>query len=457
MALATLSDLLTEDSSDTRLLCRDGLATINVAQLRRDVQNAASALPAARPVAVHCKSAYRFLVAILAVWARQSTVILPPNAQPDMLADLSSSFEVLLCDTDLHFNGPTSRLDRNATASTGAEIALPKAETCAITFYTSGSTDRPKAITKSLAMLQDEAQALEQIWGRDIDDCEIQGLVSHQHIYGMLFRVIWPTMAGRPFQARMLDYWEEVATAQIPAPVLVASPAHLTRIPAHIELQPRLVFSSGGPLPRKAALNAGAIFGCAPVEVYGSTETGGIAYRSQAGENDSPWRPLPGVAVSRGENDRLAIISRHMGNSAPYLTDDQVLFTRPDRFILTGRVGRVVKVEGKRVSLSQVEHALKQSPTITDAAALLAGDGKNELVALVVLNHDGKSELEKIGAFRMGRKLRQELSQSQESAALPKRWRFVDVIPMNAQGKRPLQEMRALFDNRSGDGAGEGH
>jgi hypothetical protein len=49
-------------------------------------------------------------------------------------------------------------------------------------------------------------------------------------------------------------------------------------------------------------------------------------------------------------------------------------------------------------------------------------------------------------AFRFGRRLREALASSQSAAGLPRRWRFVDRMPVDPLGKRRACELAALFD-----------
>ena len=51
------------------------------------------------------------------------------------------------------------------------------------------------------------------------------------------------------------------------------------------------------------------------------------------------------------------------------------------------------------------------------------------------------------GAFQMARRLRGALGEALEPAAIPKRWRFVPDIPVNAQGKRTSEALAALFED----------
>jgi len=140
--------------------------------------------------------------------------------------------------------------------------------TGALVVYTSGSTGLPVAIEKRLSQLFDEVVALEAAFGTRLGDAFVLGTVSHQHIYGLLHRVLWPLAAGRPIVAERHAFPESVVAAVMasnPA-VLVSSPAPFKRLPADLEwddVRPRLraVFSSGGPLPARALPACRALLG----------------------------------------------------------------------------------------------------------------------------------------------------------------------------------------------------
>ncbi len=90
---------------------------------------------------------------------------------------------------------------------------------------------------------------------------------------------------------------------------LISSPALLKRLTE--EHQPsalRCVFSSGGPLPNDAANHSQQLFGDYPLEVFGSTETGGIAYRQQLSATQ-PWTLFPGVEAALNHENCLKLRS----------------------------------------------------------------------------------------------------------------------------------------------------
>ena len=99
-----------------------------------------------------------------------------------------------------------------------------------------------------------------------------------------MFRILWPLSSRRTFAPTRIAYNEQLTTLGPSPIVLVASPAHLKRLPETQDWQPlssalRVVFSSGGPLPVDAGLAVKRLWGQAAIEVFGSTETGGIAWR----------------------------------------------------------------------------------------------------------------------------------------------------------------------------------
>nr|WP_278499451.1 AMP-binding protein [Paraburkholderia fungorum] len=129
-----------------------------------------------------------------------------------------------------------------------------------LTLYTSGSSGTPKPIRKSLAQFNAEVHTLEKQWGMLVGNATMLASVPHHHIYGLLFRIMWPLAAGRAFE-RAISIEPMHLQAQIGqcgATVVVSTPAQLSRWPAlpgfaALTPAPRAFFSSGGPLALEAA------------------------------------------------------------------------------------------------------------------------------------------------------------------------------------------------------------
>jgi hypothetical protein len=191
-----------------------------------------------------------------------------------------------------------------------------------------------------------------------------------------------------------------------------------------------------------AATDTADKLGQLPTEVLGSTETGGIAWRRQT-PADSAWTPFADVALAAGASG-LVVESPFIGTE-PFAMADRAEFQADGRFLLLGRTDRVVKVEGKRVSLPRVEQALLELTEIDDAAVVDLPERKGTLGAAVVLTAAGRAGLEREGAWRFSRRLRQTLARRLEPMERPKVWRFPATIPVNSQSKRQVSAIRALF------------
>jgi len=391
---------------------------------------------------------YQFAVGFMALLHTGCKIILPPNAQAGTLQQISTQGCTLL--TDLP-DQPIANVLRMVTGHDAVHTFDDlSAEFCEIDFYTSGSTGEPKCISKKLFQIENEIEVLHRYWDTILDGTHVLSTVSHQHIYGLLMTVFWPLSSGRCFFARPFATWEELFEVMTQSSFVVSSPAHLSRFPGSArpaaDNLPKLTFSSGGPLALEAAQQCQMILGSLPVEIFGSTETGGVAFRKQEAE-DTPWVPFDVVTVRQAGSGELEVRSPYLGADKWYRLADLVKFNANGTFSIEGRADRIAKIEGKRVSLPQLETLLAAHTLVAEATALSIEDVQTTLCAVAVLTDEGRRQLEAEGAFRISRRLRRDLARDLEPAGLPKRWRFVDRIPVNSQGKREYHGLQALFEN----------
>ncbi|HEX3675562.1 MAG TPA: AMP-binding protein [Rhizomicrobium sp.] len=426
--MSGLLHTLSTAPADRALFVRDGRA-ITAGQIRATAADIAARMSGDR-VYLYTVSAALFAAGLLAAASKRATVCCPAHLQPAYLREIGAEDAVLLT-------------DQSVALSQDEDAAIDAPDMLDFVFYTSGVTGAPKPVHKAIAQLDAEARVLEDVWGSRAG--RAVATVSHQHIYGMLFRLFWPVLGGRLSEDRAAEYWESVVAG--PGTMLITSPAHLTRLPSTLAgAGPGLIFSSGAALPFAAAQGARDLFGVLPIEVLGSTETGGIAWRQQDDAGAS-WTPLPSVRVNINADSLLEVTSPFAG-SGSHVTGDAAEFVG-DRFRLLGRADRVAKIDGKRVSLARVEDALLALPFVEAAAAIDLPDRKGALGAIVELSADGKSALLEKGAFRLSRAFRSGLAERLEPAERPKHWRFAS-IPLNAQGKRVQAQLRACFAEPTG-------
>lgn len=414
----------------------------DIAALRRTLE-----AEAATDWAVFHADAYPFTVALLAVLASGGRVWLPANATPGTEAKLAEH-----CDGWL---GPEWSGGREIPVMSGSDPAPLPALTGEIVVFTSGSTGAPQPIRKGLEQLDREVEALESLWGDTLDKACILATVSHQHIYGLLFRVWWPLAAGRTSHSERLVEVTDLLTAvaRVERAAWVASPAHLRRLEGKLpwaDSAPRLcaVFSSGGPLPAGTAAECARLSGAWPTEIYGSSESGGIAWRTQAGDN-AWWQPLPGVDVRAGEGGALELRSPHLADDGWMTLSDSVTFADDGRFRLGERLDRIVKVEGKRLSLTELEAVLAAHAWIAEARALLLRRRRESVAVAAVPTGEGSDALERLGRHAFTRRLREALHADFDPVTLPRLWRFPEALPVDSQGKVGERQLRPLFEGPS--------
>jgi len=391
-------------------------------------------------LAVHLDDAAQLAIALLGAWRAGVEVLLPADLQPGTRERWNDQVDLWLSD---------QAGDVGLTALEGAP--LPPAdldlEQCRISLCTSGSSGEPKRIDKQLRQLANEVTSLERLWGESLGEAWIIGSVATQHIYGLLFRVLWPLCAGRGFERRQLPFPEDLqrASREHPAFAWVASPALLKRMGDNLDwpaLRPvRKVFSSGGELPADAAEWLHQRLGQWPAEILGSSETGGIAWR----QGEALWQPFADVQLSQDEHGALRIESPYLPAGHAEQSADAVEFTDGGRFRLLGRLDRIVKLEEKRISLPMLEQALCAHAWVMEARLGMIEEGRAFLGALLVLTPAGLHALRNQGRRALVEALRTHLAGYCETLALPRRWRLVRQLPLNTQGKLPQATLQALL------------
>jgi AMP-binding enzyme len=392
--------------------------------------------------------------AMLAAWQCESVAVLAPNGQPGTLAELSEGAHGLVGDHGvpgvLHV---PHEVDRQPRVRRWRHVDR---DAVRVELVTSGSTGTAKTVPKTLRNLEDEIAELERRWGTVVGDTEVFGTVSHQHIYGLLFRVLWPLSVGRPFRAQTYLSPEELAArmAEAGRGALVASPAHLSRLKESHGLRELVahcgtIFSSGGPLDRPTALALASAVGAAPIEVFGSTETGGVAWRRQDGTADSlAWTLFDSVTADPGTVEgRLHIRSPFVsGATEEYTMADRVQFLADGRFVLGTRDDRTVKVGDKRLSLPDMEAALAGHEYVAQAALVVLDHERGaRLGAAIVPTASGRAALIHQGRRAVSQILLQALEPYWDRILVPRAWRYVDRLPEDAQGKVTVSGLRAVF------------
>lgn len=413
-------------------------------------------------VALYFEDAFDFATALFGAWHAGKQVMLPADKQPSTLEQVLPLVD--LCAGSLPHALTLDDIDINRARP--ADLAPFDLMQARVTIFTSGSTGVPQHIHKRVQQLDAEVQALQAAFGHELDHpgaAQVYSSVSHQHIYGLLFHVLWPLTAGRPIMVERLVYPEQVVAhlAHAETAVLISSPALLSRLPDHLDwaaVRPaiRAVFSGGGALTPAASQHCFERLGRSPTEVLGSSETGGIAWRRAAAS--AAWQSFSCVQWRITEG-LLEVRSPYLDEPDQwYATSDRVALETDTpaaetaeikRFVLLGRSDRIVKIAEKRVSLTAIETALQALPEVAAARTLALPTGADNaalrVAAVVELSDRGWARLFQDGRLALNAYFRGVLRAHVEAVALPRRWRYVEAFPVNEQGKVTQRDLQSLF------------
>jgi acyl-coenzyme A synthetase/AMP-(fatty) acid ligase/3-hydroxymyristoyl/3-hydroxydecanoyl-(acyl carrier protein) dehydratase len=432
---------------------------------------------------VQCEDTYTFAVTMAALAVSGSVGVLAPNAQRGTLEELSAGTANVIATGAANVADGIDPLALEPAAPRARyDLQSPDTERPLFEMFTSGSSGAPTRVEKALGHLESEVRALERSFHDAVESTNVLATVSPQHLYGLLFRVLWPLATGRPFQRETLLRPEELSKqiAATDRAMLVGTPTHLRVLaasPALAAAAPKLksIFSSGGPLPYETAVAIEQATGIAPVELFGSTETGGVAYRTRR-KPDTPWVLLDGVDIEieadgpsgeRSESGRLIVSSPFVsagrindsGTCKRFVTGDRVVRIADESmltFQLAGRVDRDVQIAEKRIALPELEQRVLLHPLVEEvAAASFQQQTTTRLGVIVVLSREGRLALAERGRARLRAELIGTLAPFYDRVVLPRRLRFVHALPRDSQGKTSAAAASDCLSDRLADATRE--
>ncbi|MDE5898271.1 MAG: AMP-binding protein [Treponemataceae bacterium] len=401
---------------------------------------------------LHCEDYWYFLAAFVALLQCRRRILLTQNISAAFISEIKADGAAFLTDqAGIDGAADVAAVLAAAPVPSEAELrAVPEidADSTQILMYTSGSTGRPKAVLQRMTEFEaDNAFVISQ-WEAEFAGRKLVTTVSQHHIYGFLFGMSLPFTLGVPFRRTRITYPEEFERLSDESYVIVATPAFLKRT---VEIEERLplrnpwIFTSGGACSPELAAKTEAVFGFCPLEVYGSTETSGIAYRQQSVDG-LKYTPFANAKVWLGDDGCLRIISPYIKDPEGFATADLAELLPDGRFLLKGRSDSIVKIEEKRISMTEVENRLLESGLVADVKVVaLSNDVRQYLAAAVVLNGAGRAQFAGQEKYRINRWFHDFLLQWFENVVVPKRWRYLDALPADAQGKKHRLEIEALF------------
>ena len=406
---------------------------------------------------LYCEDYWYFLIAFTSLLQCKKEILLGSNIKPDYIKEIrgdaplftdhiisekiKNTYNIaLLLNTEFSkniFKEPIPNINPNETS---------------IVMYTSGSTGKPKEVSQRLTEFENDNKFIISKWGDELIKRNLCSTVSQQHIYGLLYSVLLPFTAGIPFRRNRIEFPEELEKLIDTEYTIITVPAFLKRAVEiennkSLNLKSPWIFTSGGVLDLQTAEKTNNIFGFWPLEVYGSTETSGIAWRQS--KNGLEWTPFDNAEISKNSDDCLIIRSPYIKDENGFETADIVEILEDGRFILKGRIDSIVKIEEKRISLIEVENCILESGFASDVCVISIEDKRQYLAAAIVFNENGKKEFNSAEKQKINKFWKDYLSKYFEGVVVPRKWRYFDNLPLDAQGKKKKDEIKELFRGKN--------
>jgi acyl-coenzyme A synthetase/AMP-(fatty) acid ligase len=399
----------------------------------------------AQPVCLCLEDRSTLLAALFASLSGGPRFILPHAFNRQVLEEVRDviPFQRILTDATLEI--PTGvQAIRVEDCLPGRQVLKPvrSPDETFLFLFTGGSTGKPRSWSKTPRNLFGEAFYLAEKLAIGADDLFLS-TVPPQHIYGLLYSVLLPFVASARVLRRTCTFPREIlgALQEEGATVLVSVPIHYRALRTG-DLQRfslRLALSSAAPLDHGDAAFFLNKTGLAINEIYGSTETGGMAIRAY-GMNHGSWEPF--VCLDwKILSERLCVRSDFVSPDLPldaegfYLTADRVAEAGENRFRFLGRADHIVKIAGKRVDLEEVREKIKRIPGVTDA-----------YITTLSLNRARRLQIATLVATDLtAGEIRAAIRSMDEPYGLPQRIRVVKAIPVLPNGKIDRQRIDQLL------------
>lgn len=304
-------------------------------------------------------------------------------------------------------------------------------------YYTSGSTGKPVGALKSKKNIESEVHALTQL----LEPYSIKKVivtVPFIHLYGTLFGLFYPLLNNIDILFKEHFLLHDLLDLIEPHTMIVTTPLYikaLNKIQERKDLTDSLFISSTALLDEASVEYFTKKYHTDIMQIFGSTETGGIAYKLN---KQDLWQPFDRVILSVNKEEELMVqspfVSSNLYKEDFIETNDKIqtfdyVQLEKSGFKLLGRSSKIFKLAGKRYSTVQIENILEDIEGIHKALVfvVLAKDSlRGEYIDITLESRITFSvkEIKKI--------LQENLSNLKFSIQL----NIVDKIAVNQIGKK---------------------
>jgi long-chain acyl-CoA synthetase len=333
---------------------------------------------------------------------------------------------------------------------------------------TSGSTDFPKAAIALETHLMNDGRHIIEAMGLRATDVNFTCIpLSHSYAIGnVVIPLIWQGTATALRQSfSPAQFAQDVTSTR--ATVFPGVPFMFDRLKASAQIDRlpdslRLLITAGARADIETVVWFRRELERKIHSFYGTSETGGISYddTDEVGDSVHVGHPMPETTVTlqRSNSDATAgrifvqgnaISYGYAGHSGDYsgaqfngsfLTGDLGLLDDHGRLVLTGRASMLVNVAGRKVDPSEVERTLLALPGIVDARVLgMPCDVRGQQVVAFVVRRDAS-----LTTLAIRRRCAGALSPYK----IPRRFVFLDQLPVDARGKIDRRALEELATDR---------
>lgn len=371
---------------------------------------------------------YRYLRAFCAAIIAGQCTLMPPNRQPNTIRQLQELYP----DSYLVGEGGVEPTFTNATDTRMPDIA--DEQLCAIAF-TSGTTGTPKPNRKFWRTLREGTKGnMRLLLGDAPEHMNAVATVPPQHMWGMEMSIMLPMFADIAISDKTPFYPQDIADAisELPPPVmLVSSPIHLEALlrsgvkPVGLER----ILTATAPLSRELAVSLENAFSTSVLDVFGCSESGILARRNTSTEELWSYADFFDFDVSP---EGVTIRADHL--SEDVLMPDIIELVGEGQYRWLGRQADMVNIAGKRGSLVDINHRLREVPGVVDGVVFAREEQPDRLAALVVAPGVEPSDILK------------DLKDRVEPAFLPRPMYKVDMLPRQETGKIAVKVVQDMFN-----------
>jgi acyl-CoA synthetase (AMP-forming)/AMP-acid ligase II len=329
---------------------------------------------------------------------------------------------------------------------------------------TSGSTGLPKSTLTTETQLAADGRALIPTVGIRPDDWNLGAIpVSHSYALGNIVAPLFlqgtkVVLRDTFVPAQILD-----DASRVGARLFAGVPFMFDRLvallrdggawPASIQT----LISAGAPLDRATARAFAAATGRRIHSLYGTSETGGIAYDTDPDPDGevTMGRPVPGVTLAFWADEAAPAGTGRIHVTGPavssgyalgaddaafvgggFLTGDLGHLGADGRLRLRGRVSAFVNVAGRKVQPDEVERVLREHPLVADARVFgMPDERRGEQLAACVVPRDAT-----LGVVA----LRSWLAARLAAYKIPRAIVLVAELPRDDRGKVSRRALEAL-------------